>query len=183
MESKAGLLRASRRVVLVSVPLVFLAACSGLPSRLWPFGAKAAPPQAVDELVFEASGEGAAPPVAMPQYWKRNTLVVDLQSAPSSGSMRLRPKSEEGWPVRVAFRVRPGSFDRLEVRANQRVVLAIDGAATAPVDLELAPGVLSRRAPSMDVFWGPGSLTPNGPPIMDATPPAATATPQSPPGS
>ena len=36
----------------------------------------------------DRSGEGAAAP-AYPQYWKRNTLVVDLSSAPAAGSVTV----------------------------------------------------------------------------------------------
>ena len=60
---------------------------------------------------------------AFPQYWKRNTLLLDLSSASGSGSITLRPAAGSGWPVRLAFRVTPGAIGVLEVRAAQRTSL------------------------------------------------------------
>jgi hypothetical protein len=134
--------------------LALLAGCSSLPkvASLWPFGTRpVAAPQPVDEIVFETADGSAAP--ALPQYWKRNTLVVDLSSVPASGSVALRPRAE-GWPVRLAFRVVPGAIGTLEVRAAQRVLLPVSAAAGAPVDLELAPAVLARDTPRIVVSWG-----------------------------
>ncbi|MCU0760343.1 MAG: hypothetical protein MUF07_14240 [Steroidobacteraceae bacterium] len=146
--------RLARRLAAAAL-LALLAGCSSLPgiSGLWPFGARpAAVPQPVDELVFETADGGAAP--AFPQYWKRNTLVVDLSSAPASGSVTLRPRAAEGWPVRVAFRVVPGTIGQLEVRALQRVLLPVNPAAGPPVDLELGPSVLARGTPRLVLSWG-----------------------------
>ena len=109
-------------------------------------------PRPVDEIVFEAA-EGAVAP-AYPQYWRRNTLVVDLHSAPSSGRLTMRPRATGGWPVRLAFRVTPGAISQLEVQAAQRVLLPISAAAAPPLDLELAPTVYRRDTPAIVVSWG-----------------------------
>ncbi len=143
------------RLALCAVLLAALPGCSSvsLPKISWPFGARVAPaPQPVDEIVFEAPEGGAAP--AYPQYWKRNTLVVDLQSAPATGRVMMKPRSPEGWPVRLAFRVLPGSIGRLEVQGAQRVVLPVNVEATPPVDLELSPAVVERGTPVLVVSWG-----------------------------
>ncbi|MCP5328491.1 MAG: hypothetical protein R3E75_00290 [Steroidobacteraceae bacterium] len=150
----AGPVRALLAVTLCAV----LAGCSSLPrlGSLWPFGAKpvAAAP-AVDEIAF-AAADGAAS-TAFPQYWKRNTLVVDLSAAPVSGSFTMTPRSAAGWPVRLAFRVRPGTIGQLEVQAAQRVLLPVSAAATGPVDLELAPSVYLRDTPQIRVSWSQSS--------------------------
>lgn len=143
------------RLLVAAGLLSLLAGCSGLPrlGALWPFGAKpVAAPQAVDEIVFE-SADGAAAP-AFPQYWKRNTLVVDLSSAAASGSVTMKPRAAEGWPVRLAFRVVPGAIGEIEVRAAQRVLLPVNPAAGAPLDLELAPAVYERGTPQIVLRWG-----------------------------
>jgi hypothetical protein len=128
----------------------------------WPFGDKPVPaPQPVDELVFEVADGGAAP--TYPQFWKRNTLVVDLQSAPSAGRMTMRPRAAEGWPVRLAFRVTPGAIGQLEIHAAQRVLLPVNPEATPPVELELAPTVYQRSTPAIEVSWGQGSLGQSSP--------------------
>jgi hypothetical protein len=101
---------------------------------------------------LELSGAAAG---SFAQYWKRNTLVVDLSPAGGSGSLTLKPAAGASWPVRLAFRVRPGSFGALEVRAAQRVVLPIHPVGAQPVDLELAAGVYRPDTPQIAVSWGP----------------------------
>ena len=143
------------RAVIAAALLAVVTGCSSLslPKLSWPFGAKAVPaPQPVDEIVFEVAD--GAPAAAYPQYWKRNTLVVDLQSAPSSGRVTLRPRAAGGWPVRLAFRVTPGAIGQLEVQAAQRVLLPVNAGAAAPLDLELAPSVVQRDTPAVLVSWG-----------------------------
>lgn len=149
------------RAVIAAALLAALSGCSGLslPKLAWPFGAKVAPaPQPVDEIAFEAADGAAAP--AYPQYWKRNTLVVDLQSAPSSGRVTMRPRSAAGWPVRLALRVAPGAIGQLEVQADQRVVLPVTAGAASPLDLELAPSVYRRETPAIVVSWGQSPAAP-----------------------
>mgnify|MGYP000514463269 CR=1 FL=1 len=146
---------ALRRLAVGAILFTALSGCSSLslPKVSWPFGAKVVPaPQPADEIVFETPEGGTAP--AYPQYWKRNTLVVDLQSAPATGRVTMKPRSAGGWPVRLAFRVLPGSIGQLEVQGAQRVVLPVNAAATPPVDLELAPAVLQRGTPVVVVSWG-----------------------------
>lgn len=181
------------RLVILAALIALLGGCGSMPQSLWPFGEEAPEPvERADEIVFDRILSGAAFP-GLPQYWQRNALVVDLQGAGGSGELRMRPRSPQGWPVRLAFRVVPGAFDRLEIVADQRVVWPIDGGATAPVQLELPPGVYRAATPEILVRWGPGALTPGGaPPIMipggavpapAASGTAAAAPAQSPPGS
>ena len=94
--------------------------------------------------------------MAFPQYWKGNTLVVDMRPAGGQGSAVLKPREHTTWPVRIAFRVSPSQFGALEVRAAQRVVIPITTTGTKPVDLELAPGVFIMKSPQIAVSWGPG---------------------------
>ena len=119
----------------------------------WPWHrAPPAAPTPVHEL--DIDGANAA---AFAQYWKRNTLLVDLSSASGSGSITLKPTAGTPWPVRVGFRVSPGTIGVLEVRAAQRTSLPIDSAAGPPVDLELAPGIYTPATKQMTVSWGPQS--------------------------
>ncbi|MGH8140087.1 MAG: hypothetical protein ACREVV_18070 [Steroidobacteraceae bacterium] len=140
---------------LVTVLLAMSAGCSHVPRPHWPWHrTPVQPAQPVHELIITAPDGSAAD---FPQYWNRNTLVIDLQSASGSGSVMLKPREHTLWPVRMAFRVMPGQFGALEVRAKQRVVLPITAAGTRPVDLELAPGVFIMKTPQMTVLWGPGA--------------------------
>jgi len=148
---------AAARVVAVAV-LLSAGGCSHLPAMHWPSvrwpwhhpPPPPAPP--VHELDISAGAGGA-----YPQYWNRNTLVVDLAAASGSGSITLKPAAGSAWPVRLAFRVTPGSVGLLSVRADQRLVIPITPAAGKPIELELAPRMYTSKTPQMLVSWGPNS--------------------------
>jgi hypothetical protein len=126
--------------------------CGHLSAPHWPWHHASAPPAApVHEL--DISGADAA--AGCPQYWIRNTLLVDLSAASGSGSIILKPAVGSGWPVRLAFRVTPGAIGALEVRAAQRTSLPIAAAGGKAVDLELTPGVYTPETQAMTVSWGP----------------------------
>jgi hypothetical protein len=141
------------------------AGCSHLPHPHWPWHGKSAPaPEVVHELVI-TSPQGAD--MAFPQYWKGNTLVVDMRLAGAQGKAIMKPREHTFWPVRIAFRVMPGQFGALEVRAQQRAVLPITTSGTKPVDMQLDPGVFIMKSPQMAVSWGPAQ--------QPAEPPAGTS--------
>ena len=131
--------------------LLTLSACSHLhwPSWHWPWH-RAPPPAPVPVHVLDVSGS-----VTPAQYWKRNTLLIDLSAASGTGQIVLTPSGGEPWPVRLAFRVRPGAFGALEVRGAAREVLPIDPSGVSPVDLELPPGIYSASTARITVSWGP----------------------------
>ena len=72
-----------RRHIVLKAPLIWalvslltIAGCSHMPHPHWPFHRKPAPPpEVVHELVI-TSPEGAD--MSFPQYWKGNTLIVDV---------------------------------------------------------------------------------------------------------
>lgn len=141
--------RQQGRLVAVAFCLLALTACGHMP---WSKKAPAAP-EPVNELAI-TSLDGA-PAQGFPQYWKRNTLVVDLQSASGTGGITLKPGADGKFPVRVAFRVMPGSIGLLEVQADQRMLLPVTPDGTKPVDLELVPGVYTAKTPQIGVKWEP----------------------------
>ncbi len=141
--------------------------CGHLPAMHWPHWPwhHKAPPAAapVHELDISAgaAASGASDAAgAFPQYWKRNTLVVDLTAASGSGGITLKPAAGSAWPVRLAFRVTPGSIGLLSVRADQRLVIPITPAAGKPIELELAPRTYTSKTPQMQVSWGPNTEPP-----------------------
>jgi len=148
--NRSGLSLRTTAVLLAA--LLTIAGCSHLPHLHWPWQKPPASPEVVHELVI-TSAEGAETP--FPQYWKGNTLVVDLRPGGAQGTAVLKPREHTVWPVRIAFRVLPGQFGVLEVKANQRAVLPITASGTKPVDLQLAPGVFIMKSPRMTVSWGP----------------------------
>jgi hypothetical protein len=143
----------STKVLLLCCLLTVAAGCSHMPHPHWPWHHKPeAAPEVVHELVItHADGTDAA----YPQYWKGNTLVVDLRLGGAQGNAVLKPREHTVWPVRIAFRVLPNQFGVLEVHAAQRAVLPITTSGTKPVDVELAPGVFIMKSPQMTASWGP----------------------------
>lgn len=119
----------------------------------WPWHHKPTPPPPEVHELDETSEGGAA--ASFPQYWLRNTLVVDLQGVSGTGSVTLKPREHTEWPIRIAFKATPGSVGEIEVKAAQRVVLPITTTGTKPVYLELTPGTFSMKTPQMVVSWGP----------------------------
>lgn len=143
----------STKVLLLSCLLTVTAGCSHMPHPHWPWHHKPeAAPEVVHELVI-TNPDGTV--AAYPQYWKGNTLVVDLRLGGAQGNAVLKPREHTVWPVRIAFRVLPNQFGTLEVHAAQRVLLPITTSGTKPVDVELAPGVFIMKSPQMTASWGP----------------------------
>jgi hypothetical protein len=130
-----------------------LAGCSHLPSMHWPWHRKPAPPPPEVHELDETGDAGAA--VSFPQYWLRNTLIVDLQGASGSGNVVLKPRQGTGWPVRIAFKVMPGTIGELEIKARQRSVLPVTTEGAKPIVLELSPGAYFSKTPQIVVSWGP----------------------------
>jgi hypothetical protein len=89
---------------------------------------------------------------AVPQSWQRNTLLVDLTQLSDAGSATLTPPPNAGWPVRLAFRVRPGSIASLTVEGAQRVQFTLP-ARGAAMTLQLDPGVYVVKTPSLTLHW------------------------------
>ncbi len=136
------------RATVVATLACGLAACGHMP---WQKSAPPAP-ESVSELL-ELATDGTVTQ-AFPQYWKRNTLVVDMQTAAASGTLILKPREGARWPARLAFRVTPGSIGVLEVRAAQRMLIPVTKEGTKPVDVELIPGVYTLASEQVTIQWG-----------------------------
>ena len=149
MRSGSAKLAVARTAAVAS--LLVSAGCSHMPSLRWPWHhSPPSPPTPVYEL--DITGASAD---TYPQFWKRNTLLVDLSGASGSGSITLKPVEGTTWPVRIAFRVRPGAIGMLEVHGAERTLLPINATGSSPVDLELTPSMYTPTTPQMTVSWGP----------------------------
>ena len=134
------------RATALALAFVLSAGCSHLK---WPWHhAPPAPPVPVHEV--DIAGAGAE---GFPQYWKRNTLLIDLSAASGTGNITVKPIAGTTWPVRLALRVRSGAIAVLEVQGEQRVYLPINTSGGAPIDLELTPGVYNAKTPQLEVSW------------------------------
>jgi hypothetical protein len=121
--------------------------------HVWPFYKKPKPvPVAVNELnLVNADGSTAS----FPQYWKRNTLLIDLSGVGGTGGFAARLPEETTWPVRLAVRVRPGSVGQIEIQGEERSVLPVSNEGAANIDLELAPSVYTPKTAAIYISWGP----------------------------
>jgi hypothetical protein len=155
----------ARLVLVLAASCLVLTACGSLGAigalskssmhmpKIWPFYKKPKPaPEVVHEVdLLNADGT----PASFPQYWKRNTLVIDLSGISGSGGIAARLPAETTWPVRVAVRVQPGSVQQIEVQGEERNVMAVATEGTLPIDLEFAPSVLRPGTQAVYVSWGP----------------------------
>ena len=141
------------RLVYIVVASLAISACSSMHMpKIWPFYKKPKPvPEAVHELdLVNADGT----PASYPQYWKRNTLVIDLSGASGTGSVTARLPPETTWPVRVAVRVQPGSVQQIEVQGEERSVLPVAAEGVLPIDLEFAHSVYRPTTAAVYINWG-----------------------------
>jgi hypothetical protein len=131
-----------------------LTACSSMHMpHVWPFYKKPKPvPVAVNELnLVNADGSAAS----FPQYWKRNTLVIDLSGVSGVGTFAARLPEETTWPVRLAVRVRPGSVGQIEIQGEERSVLPVSSDGTSNIDLDIGPSLYTPKTAAIYISWGP----------------------------
>ncbi len=131
-----------------------LTACSSIKMpHVWPFYKKPKPvPEAVNELnLVNADGSAAS----FPQYWKRNTLVIDLSGVSGAGGFAARLPEETTWPVRLAVRVRPGSVGQVEIQGEERSVLPVSNEGASNIDLQIVPSVYTPKTAAIYISWGP----------------------------
>jgi hypothetical protein len=162
MFASTNSVRSGRPVKFRFVSLAALVACSlGLGAcgtmhmhapHIWPFYKKPKlGPQAVNELTL-VNADGS--PASYPQYWKRNTLIIDLSGVSGSGNLAARLPDGTTWPVRVAVRVRPGSVQQLEIQGEERNILPVTPDGAQPIDLQLASSVYRPATAAIYITWG-----------------------------
>ena len=139
--------RTCLRLTLIATLALSVSACA----MHWPWKRRPiAPPQPVHQVTIMPDAAGAATTIA--QYWDRNTLQLDLTAASGEGGATVTPIKALGWPVRMEFRVQPGSVARLEVLGAQRVIFSVP-AQGAPLLLKLAPGAYDADTQQITVRW------------------------------
>ena len=111
---------------------------------------KPSPPPPAQELSV-AAADGAVP-APIPEFWDRNTLLLDLTAESGEGGAVLRPLPGHVWPIRLEFKVQPGRFVHLDVSALQRVVFEVP-AQGPPVVFRLAPGAYVPDTPQITLRW------------------------------
>src|SRR5262245_44010532 len=142
----------ARIASIVLASLVFSGCSSMHAPKIWPFYKKPKPaPEAVHELEL-VNADGT--PATYPQYWARNTLIIDLTGVTVVGRVTARRLAAATWPARVGVRVRPGSVQQTEIQCEARNVLRVVAEGTLPVDLEFAPSVYRPSTAAIYINWG-----------------------------
>lgn len=156
------------RLALVVACCLALSACSLSMPKIWPFYKKPKPgPEAVNELTL-VNADGT--PASYPQYWVRNTLVIDLSGIGGQGSVAARLPEESTWPVRVALRVQPGSVGQLDIQAEERNILPVTPEGAKPVDIELATSLYTPKTAAIYIHWSPIPVFADTAPVAPAEP-------------
>jgi hypothetical protein len=136
-----------RNIGLIMAASLVLSGCA----MHWPWKRRPVPPpQPVQQVSIASDAAGAV--VTIPQYWDRNTLLLDLSAVNGEGGANITPIKALGWPIRLEFRVRPGSIGRLEVLGAQRVLYAVP-AQGEPLLLKLAPSAYHADTPQITLRW------------------------------
>lgn len=132
--------------------MLLLGGCSHI-AGWWPWHHKSpAAPESVTVLVPAPVGD--ATPIPVSEFWDGNALRVELGALSGSGSLQFTRAPRQAWPVRLEFRVLPGTARQLEVSGAQRVVFAIP-ASGAPITFTLPPGAYTPTTKTMTVSWEP----------------------------
>jgi hypothetical protein len=143
------------RTSILTLVLLSLVGCGLMPTAWnFPWTKKPeAPSNRVDELVVTL-GDGTNV-ASYPQFFQRNTLVLDLREITGSGSVVVQPRTGTTWPMRMAIRVRPGQVATVEVSGDERMVFPVTNEGMRTVDLELSPGMYSPTTHQLVVRWSP----------------------------
>jgi hypothetical protein len=136
-----------RSPALIAALSLMLSACA----MHWPWKRRPVPPpQPVHEVTIVTDANGSAATIL--QYWDRNTLLLDLSGVGAEGGASVTPIKALGWPIRLEFRVAPGTIGRLEVQGAQRVVYAVPTQG-APLLLKLAPSAYRADTQQITLRW------------------------------
>jgi hypothetical protein len=139
--------RTGGNLALIALLSLNLSACA----MHWPWKRRPPPPpQPVQQVIIVPAAPVSSSPIL--QYWDRNTLLLDLTAARGEGGATVTPIKALGWPVRLEFRVLPGSIGRLEVVGAQRVIFAVPSQGTALL-LRLTPDAYRPDTGQITLRW------------------------------
>ena len=148
--------QAVRRALLGSVLALALTACSSWswnPASWNPFKKKPeAPPPVVEVLSIESRSNNPAGD-RFTQSWEGVRLVVDVHSDTGIGRAVLKPR-DQGWPLRLAFRLHLGALEGFEVRGAQNLRWSLGhDPLTEPAMIDLPAGAYVKDSPEIEIQW------------------------------
>lgn len=106
----------------------------------------------VDVLVIE-SQSGSAAGERFEQSWDGARLVIDIHSPGGIGRATLRPR-DQGWPLRLAFRVHVSALEGFEAKAAQNMRISLgSGPLTEAAYIDLPYGVVAKDSTQLEIQW------------------------------
>ncbi len=111
-----------------------------------------APPPVVEMLSIESRSTNPAGD-RFTQSWEGVRLVVDIYSETGIGRAVLRPRNQ-GWPLRLAFRLHLSAVEGFEVRGAQNLRWSLGhDPLTEPAMIDLPAGAYAKDSPEIEVQW------------------------------
>lgn len=117
------------------------------------FSSKPEPaPPAVEVLAIESLSPNPAAD-RFSQSWEGARLVIDVHSDTGIGRAVLRPR-EQGWPLRLAFRLHLSALEGFEVRAAQNLRFGLGhDPLTEPAFIDVPHGAYTKDSPRIEIQW------------------------------
>ncbi len=144
------------RVVAGLVPLLALAGCANWswnPAKWSLFDKDPEPaPPVVEVLTIESLSPNSAGD-HFTQSWDGVRLVVDVHSDAGIGHALLKPR-DQGWPLRIAFRLHLSALEGFEVRGAQNLRFSLGhDPLTEPAFIDVPHGAYTRDSPQIEIQW------------------------------
>jgi len=109
-------------------------------------------PPVVEMLAIESLSSNPAAD-RFSQSWDGVRLVIDIHSDTGIGRAVLRPR-DDGWPLRLAFRLHLPALEGFEVRSAQTLRFGLGHEPlTEPAFIDLPPGAYTKDSPQIEIQW------------------------------
>jgi len=117
------------------------------------FGKKPEARAPVVEVLSIESTSGNPSGERFEQSWDGARLIIDVHSPAGIGRATLRPR-DQGWPLRLAFRLHVGALEGFEVKAAQNMRFSLGSEPlTQPAFIDIPYGVVAKDSPQLEVQW------------------------------
>jgi hypothetical protein len=108
------------------------------------------PPPVVEMLTIESPSTGGD---SFSQSWDGARLIVDITSPGGSGKATLKPR-EQGWPLRLAFRMHVTALEGFEAHAAQNLRISLGSQPlTEPALVDLPYGIYTKDSSQLEIQW------------------------------
>jgi len=109
-------------------------------------------PPVVEVLAIESLSPNPAAD-RFSQSWEGVRLVIDIHSDTGIGRAVIRPR-EQGWPLRLAFRLHLSTLEGFEVRAAQNLRFSLGhDPLTEPAFIDVPHGAYTKDSPQIEIQW------------------------------